>query len=365
MSVSTMKLARRLRVATRSVRLRFGPGTGPAPLRRGARTHPGGVAALLIGLTLAAQPAYALPSAKLGGVPRTAVAAHARLRKAGPEGRRLLIPALPRVGASPTPTCARWTAASYRVKRTPPVLVSTCRTSSGFPAYVAWINHTTTRLALYPGLSDPNLATPRGPGEVPNDQRWRLLATFNGGFKSSANAGGFLVNGHVDDPLQVGVGTLVEYRDGTLAILDWQGRTNPSTLVLARQNLPPLVWDGKPNKKVNDSSLWGATLGGGTAVWRTAVGLTARGDLVYAAADGQTPASMATLLIKIGAVRALELDINPEWPSFIAYDARGGAKPDKIVPNPQEPTNRYLAPDSRDFFAVYTRAGGGPLVPFH
>jgi hypothetical protein len=80
------------------------------------------------------------------------------------------------------------------------VLVSTCRTSSGFPAYVAWINHATTRLALYPGLTDPNLATPRGTGEVPNGQRWRLLAAFNGGFKSSAGAGGFLVNGLASGP---------------------------------------------------------------------------------------------------------------------------------------------------------------------
>jgi hypothetical protein len=36
-----------------------------------------------------------------------------------------------------------------------------------------------------------------------------------------------------------------------------------------------------------------------------------------------------------------------------------------VVPNPQEPSNRYLTPDARDFFVVYTRAGGGPFVPFH
>jgi hypothetical protein len=199
---------------------------------------------------------------------------------------------------------------------------------------------------------------------VPSNERWRLLATFNGGFKSSSGAGGFLVNGHVDAPLQNGMGTLVEYRDGRVAVLDWFGRTNPHTLVLARQNLAPLVWAGRPGSTVGDWPAWGATLGGGAGVWRTAVGVSASGDLLYAAADGQTPASLAALMISIGAVRAIELDINPEWPSFIAYGRRGGADPVAVVPNPQQSSDRYLTPDQRDFFAVFTRAGGGASVPF-
>ena len=247
---------------------------------------------------------------------------------------------------------------------TSPVLATTCRTPAGSPAYAVWIDHATTRLALYPGLSDPNVATPRGSGEVPSGQRWRLLATFNSGFKSSAGAGGFLLNGRVDDPLAAGLGTLVEYHDGDLAILNWQGRTKPDELVLARQNLPPLVWGGRASTRVSDVPLWGATLGGGVAVWRTALGITAQGDLVYVAAGAQTPASLAALMIEVGSVRAIELDINPEWPSFIAYGKRGGGAPNAIVPNPQEPADRYLIPDSRDFFAVYTRAGGGAFVPF-
>jgi hypothetical protein len=29
-------------------------------------------------------------------------------------------------------------------------------------------------------------------------------------------------------------------------------------------------------------------------------------------------------MIELGSVRAIELDINPEWPSFITYRKRGG-----------------------------------------
>jgi len=276
----------------------------------------------------------------------------------------LLLPAAAAAASPQTlwPPGIAWQPAVFAVRGTSPVVAGTLSTATGL-AYVVWINHASPRLALYPGLSEPPTAPVRGPAQVPSGQRWRLLATFNGGFKARAGAGGMVVNGVVEEPLRTGMGTLVEYRNGTVAILDWLGRTKPGMLVLARQNLPPLVWNGCPTARVFDSALWGTTLGG-AAVWRTGVGVTRRGDLVYAAADGQTAASLATILVRLGAVRAVELDINPQWPSFIAYGRRGGRDPVKIVPNPQQSSSRYLTPDSRDFFAIYTRSGGGALVPF-
>ena len=64
-------------------------------------------------------------------------------------------------------------------------------------------------------------------------------------------------------------------------------------------------------------------------------------------------------------MRAIELDINPEWPSFNAYGAWGAREPFKLVPNDQQSADRYLVPDDRDFFAVYRRVPGRSLaVPF-
>ncbi len=318
-------------------------------------------AVALAGYALAASQPSLIAATGPGRVP-AAMRPDLRLGVAARRRRAQLAPQ--RVGVAPASSCSPWRAASYKVAHRYPVLATTCRTPSGFPGYVGWVDATQTRLALYPGLSDPGFASPRGSGDVPSSERWRLLATFNGGFKSSAAAGGFVVNGHIDEPLSNGLGTLVEYRDGRLAILDWFGGTNPRTLVLARQNLPPLVWAGRPGATVGDWPSWGATLGGGSTVWRTAVGVTAGGDLLFAAADGQTPASLAALMITVGAVRAIELDINPEWPSFIGYLRRGGRDPVAVVPNPQQSSYRYLTPDQRDFFAVYTRAGGVASVPF-
>ena len=105
-------------------------------------------------------------------------------------------------------------------------------------------------------------------------------------------------------------------------------------------------------------------MGNAVRVWRTGVGLDRRGNLIYAAADRQTVTTLAQILKRAGAVRAMQFDINPEWPSLITYSHRSGLAPTKVVPNDQQPATRYLVPDDRDFFAVYRRLPGPLTVPF-
>ena len=78
-----------------------------------------------------------------------------------------------------------WTGTGPMVQGGPPVLVTTFRTERDYPqivAYVAWLDHTRTALAYYPGRYEPPSAAVRGPMMVPPGQRSRLLATFNSGF---------------------------------------------------------------------------------------------------------------------------------------------------------------------------------------
>jgi hypothetical protein len=251
----------------------------------------------------------------------------------------------------------------------PPLLVTTFRPDAGNPsvvAYLAWIDHTRTQIGLYAGSSQPPLGSPPGPAQIPYSQRWRLLAAFNGGFKygsHSGGGGGFAVNGHTYAPLDRGLGTLVGYRNGRIDVLAWRGGSSVGrNIAFARQNQPLLVNAGRPGSDLTNQAIWGWTLGGGQAVWRTAVGVDRRGNLIYAAAD-QSAAGLAAILIRAGVVRAIELDINPEWPTFNTYTHAHGLQPHKFVPNNQQPTNRYLYPGDRDFFAVYRPLPGPVLVP--
>jgi hypothetical protein len=289
----------------------------------------------------------------------------ARMAKASrfqpPPIRPVITPALPGEG--------RWQAVTAPVGRSAPLLLTAYRASRDYPrvvAYVAWIDHTRTQLALYPGRYEPPSSHPRGPMEVPLGERWRLLATFNSGFTYHDGHGGFAVNGKTYTPFRRGVGTLVERTNGTVNVMAWRGGSDAGpNVVFARQNLPLIVDHGRLASHLTNGPEWGATLGNAILVWRTGVGVDRRGNLIYAAAEDQTVSSLAGILVRAGAVRAIELDINSEWPTFITYRHRGSLVPTKFVPNGQQPDTRYLVPDDRDFLAVYTRTSEGRLtVPF-
>ena len=189
--------------------------------------------------------------------------------------------------------------------------------------------------------------------------RGGLLATFNGGFKLEDSGGGFAALGQVSAPLHDGQATLVGFRHGGVDVREWTGGPQPGPSVFfARQNLPLIVENGRLNPNIGEGPQWGATLGNAIRVSRSGVGVDARGDLLYAAADNQTAESLALILQRAGAVRAMELDINSEWVTFNFYGAPGASDPSKLLPEMTRQATRYLEPDNRDFFAVNSRSEG-------
>ena len=263
-----------------------------------------------------------------------------------------------------------WTPSGPTVRGRAPVLVTTFRTELEYPrivAYVAWFDHTRTALAFYPGRYEPPNAPIRGPMSIPQDQRWRLLATFNGGFTYIDGHNGSSINGRSYEPLKDGLATLIGYRDGRVDIKTWNGGPNAGRdVAFTRQSLPLIIDHGALSSALDNSSEWGFTLGNAVRVWRTGVGIDRRGNLIYAAANDQTVITLARILQRAGAVRAMQFDINPEWPTLITYfHYHHGLIPVKVVPNVQQPSTRYLVPDDRDFFAVYRRLHGPVSVPFN
>jgi hypothetical protein len=252
-----------------------------------------------------------------------------------------------------------------------PLLLTTYRPDPVYPqivAYVAWFDHTRTALAYYPGRYEPPTAALRGPMMVPDDQRRRLLATFNGAFTHDDGNNGSADNGRTNEAMTDGNATLAGYRNGRLAIVKWTGGPDVGRNVAwARQSLTPIVWNGRLNPLLNadpNSPQWGYTLGGVTRVWRTAVGIDRRGNLIYVVANDQTVISIAQILVHAGAVRGMEFDINPEWHTLITYSHQHGLGPQMVEPQPMQSANRYLVPDDRDFIAVYKRLPGPVSVPF-
>ena len=242
----------------------------------------------------------------------------------------------------------------------PPVLVTSYRPDPNYPQMVAglaWINSTTTSTQLYPGRSEPAVSLPsRGPMEIPPTMRERVVATFNSAFKLSDSGGGFAIGGHTYAAMHDGMATIVRYRNGRVDIISWAGGPSAgANVAYARQNLPLIVEGGRLNPNLSDGPEWGATLGNAVRVWRSGLGVDARGNLIYAVAPDQTVGSLAAILRHAGAVRAMELDINTYWPSFITYRAPGAIGAANLLPGMDRSPQRYLTPDDRDFFAVYVK----------
>jgi hypothetical protein len=264
----------------------------------------------------------------------------------------MIHPALPGEGV--------WHATRSGLGSAPPLMVTTLRNEPAYPQEVvalAWMDTKRTQTLLYSGLLEPSVALPtRGPMDVPSGRRDHLLATFNSGFKLVDSRGGYTLHGHTYAPLKDGLGTIVGYRNGTVNIVPWShGPVAPSNVLYARQNLPLIVDHGQPNPTLSTGAQWGATVGNAILVWRSGIGIDKHGNLIYAAGNDQTVMSLAAALIRAGAVRAMELDINSYWVSFITYGAWGALTPVNLLPTMARTPARYLTPDDRDFFAVYLR----------
>ncbi len=292
----------------------------------------------------------ALPSVGYG-VAGAAGAAARTAEYRPPRVHPILHPGLPGEGV--------WHATRPGLAVNPPVLLTTIRNQPEYPRVVAglaWINTKRTKISLHPGRLEPSVELPRGEMQVPSWERHSLLATFNSGFKLADSKGGFVLDGHTYAPMHNGQGTIVGYADGRVDVINWQyGSAAPAGVSFARQNLPLIVENGQPAPNLENEAQWGATVGNAVLVWRSAVGVDAHGNLIYAAGEDQTAGSLARALIRAGAVRAMELDINSYWTSFITYGATGAEDPKNLLSGMVRPATRYLETDDRDFFTVNLR----------
>lgn len=214
-----------------------------------------------------------------------------------------------------------------------------------------------THLALHAGSQEPGGRGWAYGDHIGASEAHRVIAAFNGGFKLNYGSVGFVADGRVAVPLTVGLGSIVTYRNGMTQIGAWHEGVPARGLAIASvlQNLRLLVDHGAASSTVESctASCWGATLGGGAAVARSALGITGNGQLVWAGGEHLSPGMIAQALVGAHVVRAVELDINPEWVAGYLYEHHGGsptAAP--VVPGQLGIPGRLLAPYSRDFFAI-------------
>jgi len=279
-----------------------------------------------------------------------------------------LAPVIPaRLGSPagrPLPGEGVWKVA-VSVKGVPAVFKTYVRQSRRYSSYYAGVVSMDQRLlkfSLRPGTEDPGDGHWGAPMDIPRGGRLGLVATFNSGFRISSSGGGFFLHGHYDGRLVKGAASEVYLKNGRLLIGRWgYGPLHMGFDIAAvRQNLRPIVEHGTVPATVNQNVLttWGATLGGGYNVWRSGVGITADGRIIFVYGPALDVRTLASLLQRAGCVTAMELDINPDWMSFMYYLAKNrpaNPTPVNLLRGQVQPPDRYYYISNRDFTAVFSR----------
>ncbi len=283
-------------------------------------------------------------------VPATGPHAIAAAKKTG-LARAITAPAPPRlVVSTPAHPTSAWTVVA-RVRGQPAAWLAQ---RSG--ATVMRFDQRLVHLNLHAGSSDGGVGGWTYGDEIAPREIHLLIAGVNGGFKLTYRDVGFSSGGHVAVPLKAGLASIVTYTDGTTDIGTWRAGVPSAskTVFSVLQNQLLLIDRGVAAANVSDCIIacWGETIGSQTSVARSGMGITANGQLVWAAGEQLLPAELASALIGAGAVRAIELDINPDWVAGYLYVHHpGGPSPVPVVPGQLGIAGKLLEPDSRDFLA--------------
>jgi hypothetical protein len=231
-------------------------------------------------------------------------------------------------------------------------------------------------LDMEAGTEDPKpLTGQHGPGRLPRDPAvlTRVVAAFNGAFKTEHGQYGMMVHKRVLLPPQPNAATVVVLADGRSGFGTWgktpaigglQGIADDDILSF-RQNLDPLVDDGKvnPTKRL----LWGYTLPGTTMqTERSGLCVTRAGHLMYAWGDDTSATGLGKAMLAAGCDYAVHLDMNPHHTGFLfmtIHELRGhDYRSEALTPLMELSTDRYIEYAPKDFFYMTMRDPAPPAA---
>ncbi len=199
-----------------------------------------------------------------------------------------------------------------------------------------------------------------GPGIVPLDiqKKNKLLAVFNGGFQARDGQYGMIVGKITYVPLRPRIPLLIITNQGSAKFVDYNGGKLDKNVASIRQNGPFLVRDGVITSfNEEGSDTWGRTVTNSMYTWRSGLGVTKDGNLVYGVGNSLIPQTLAMALRAAGAVDAIQLDINPFWVRFITYQSRGDGKYSymPLLNTMPDAGEAYLKGYNKDFFYLYKK----------
>ena len=234
---------------------------------------------------------------------------------------------------------------------------------TSFLVGVLWMDPTLVKGVLHPGTEDPG-GDWSVPTSVDDAEQRTVVSAFSAGFRLQGDShGGWYLDDKEARPLVPGAASLVIHKNGTTDVGAWGTEVRMSPDVAAvRQNLIPLVDHGvvDPTCATGGTKEWGSTVGQAAYINRSAFGVTASGAEIYVGGPALSVCTLGDILRSAGAVRGMELDINPAWVSGAYFHPTGKPRPDafQLFPGEQVGAQHYLQTSGRDFVSFDLRALG-------
>jgi hypothetical protein len=204
------------------------------------------------------------------------------------------------------------------------------RSRSWAEVFVVAIDLRRVRIHLVPGSKEPAATEEaamemKRPGVIPEEHRSRVLAAFNGGFKTEHGQYGMFTDGTLLVKPKPSVCAVAAYRDGTMRVASWDKlAAGAADMVFWRETPVCMYEDDQLHWRLADPSLarkWGATLDGETVIRRSAIGIDRTGQILFVSISNNTTARViADGMHHAGAVTVAQLDVNYSYPKFVTFE---------------------------------------------
>lgn len=198
--------------------------------------------------------------------------------------------------------------------------------------FVVAIDLRRVRLNLMPGTKEPAATEPEAqdiprPGVIPEEHRARVIAAFNGGFKTEHGQYGMYLDGKTFVKPKPGVCAVAAYKDDTVRVARWEKLADSAPQMKFWRETPVCMYDeDKLHFRLADPELakkWGATLDGETVIRRSAIGIDRTGSVLFVAISNHTTARViADGVHHAGATTVAQLDVNFSYPKFVTFEKK-------------------------------------------
>jgi hypothetical protein len=229
---------------------------------------------------------------------------------------------------------------------------------------VVWMDTNLLTALLYSGSQIPGGGPFPRSAPISSTRSKTLVAAFNSGFVMQDADGGYFTAGKSFKKLRRGAASVVIFKNGRMTVAKW-GRDVVMTNQIAsvRQNLDLIVDNDKavPGLRDPKSTKWGSVVNPNEVVWRSGLGITKTGALVYVGGPALSLSDLADVMLRAGVEEGMELDYGLDWVQLSTYTGKPGTVIDGLngesllASMPGAPDRYFASFWEHDFFTMSLR----------